>query len=606
MKRREFIHAAVAFGASPIWAADTDRDLSGSRVKAGTVLETFDYQGVRLLPSFWSRQLESTRELYFGLTEDDVLHGFREAAGLPAPGKNLTGWCSRDSSVVFGQWLSGMARMSRALGDDALRNKAVALAEGWASTAGKDNYRLGTYTYDKTVCGLLDLALYAGYADAWRYLEQMTEWASRALDRARSPATPLDRDGRKPHGTNEWYTLPENLYRAYIASGNRLYKDFGDVWLYSTFWDEFLHSANPPRARYLHAYSHCNTFSSAAMAYAVTGRAEYLQILKNGYDWMRHTQCFASGGYGPGEWTVAGNGDLGDSLDFRSDGAEIPCGSWGAFKHSKYLLRFTGDARYGDWIECLLYNGIGAALPVRPGGDTFYYADYRIGMAQKEYYWDHWPCCSGTYIQAVADYHDVIYFRDGKGLFVNLYVPSEVTWKVNGDPVTVRQETSFPETDSSVVRFTVERPMHLAVRFRVPEWTSGFGISVNDQPAQIQMRPGSRWAIVERTWVAGDRMTIHLPMSLRLQSVDAQHPHRAAVMYGPVLLAQDARYTMALVVPGGEDISQLLEREGPGLRFGTTRPSGREQKIGSFSPFYEIPQDVPYRVYFDTEKLRFL
>ncbi len=214
---------------------------------------------------------------------------------------------------------------------------------------------------------------------------------------------------------------------------------------------------DPDGAKYLHSYSHANTFNSAAMTFAVTGDTRYLTMIKNGYQYLTRTQCYASGGYGPGEWSVPSDGELGNALDFRSDGAEIPCGSWGAFKLAKYLLRFTGDAQYGDWIERLLYNGIGAALPVQATGKSFYYADYRIGMAQKEYYWDNWPCCSGTYIQTVADYHDVIYFKDDRALYVNLYLPSEVTW----NSVTVRQESTFqPRTQSLLAsRCNSRRPL---------------------------------------------------------------------------------------------------------------------------------------------------
>jgi hypothetical protein len=267
-----------------------------------------------------------------------------------------------------------MARMSAATNDAELRNKAIVLAEEWAKTTRppRSPYGLDTYTYEKTMCGLVDLALYANYADAWGHAERMTEWASKTFDRTRSPATPMDRDGRKPHGTLEWYTLCENLYRAYVANGNSLYRDFGDVWRYPSYWGQFINSTDPPNAKFLHSYSHCNTFSSAAMTWAVTGDDQYLKIIRNGYDYLTWTQIYASGGYGPGEWSVPSDGTLGRALDFRSDGAEIPCGSWGAFKLSKYLLQFTAEARYGDWIERLLYNGIGAAPLLHADGTSFY------------------------------------------------------------------------------------------------------------------------------------------------------------------------------------------------------------------------------------------
>jgi DUF1680 family protein len=122
----------------------------------------------------------------------------------------------------------------------------------------------------------------------------------------------------------------------------------------------------------VHAYSHVNTFSSAAMACDVLGDASYLEILKNGYDYLQHTQVYATGGYGPNERFMAPDGSLGRALETRSDTAEIVCGSWAGFKMARYLMRFTGDARYGDWIERLFYNGVGAALPLMGRGRNFY------------------------------------------------------------------------------------------------------------------------------------------------------------------------------------------------------------------------------------------
>ena len=78
---------------------------------ARILIEAFDYRGVSLRSSRWRGQVYAAREFYLGLSDDDILHGFRAAAGLPAPGRPLGGWCKENSSSVFGQWLSGMARL---------------------------------------------------------------------------------------------------------------------------------------------------------------------------------------------------------------------------------------------------------------------------------------------------------------------------------------------------------------------------------------------------------------------------------------------------------------------------------------------------------------
>ena len=113
-----------------------------------------------------------------------------------------------------------MARLSRATGDDALRDKAITLFEGWRETIGPDgDARMWPYAWEKLVCGLVDLQRYAGYDDALPTLEATTAWASRTFDRTRRLADEYDFWGAGPGDTHEWYTLPENLYRAYLLTG---------------------------------------------------------------------------------------------------------------------------------------------------------------------------------------------------------------------------------------------------------------------------------------------------------------------------------------------------------------------------------------------------
>jgi len=565
------------------------------------VLEPFEYEGVRLLPSRFQEQAAQARDVYYGVPNDDILKGFRRDAGLPAPGHDMGGWCSRTSGVIFGQLLSGMARMSKATSDADLRAKAITLLEGWRETVGPDgDLKLGAYPWEKLVCGLVDLYVYAGYEPALPLLERTTDWAARAFDRSRPRATALDWDGRHPGGAAEWYTLPENLYRAYLISGNSLFKDFADIWLYEDFWRQFEHTSAPKDAHSVHAYSHVNSFSSAAMAYAVTGDQRYLTIATNAYDYLQRTQCYATGGYGPAERLLPTDGRLGRALELHADDAEIPCGTWAGFKLARYLMTFTGEARYGDWIERLLYNGIGAALPTQSSGQTFYYADYRVASGEKLYFWEAWPCCSGTYWQAVADYHNMIYFKDSRGLFVNLFVPSEVIWSCGDETVVVRQDTAYPESDTTSLQVTTERPLRFGLHVRVPLWSKGVSVELNGSPVDASTIPGA-WASIERAWYPGDRVTIRMPMEVRLVPVDAQHPKRAAVMYGPVVLVQDGRFKRPFRLGADVDMADRLVPDGPGLRFKAVDHEPQDIPTGAFQPFYAAPERLPYRMYVDLD-----
>ena len=577
----------------------TDLNTSSVHAKGRAVVETFDYDGVRLLPGRMETQVRLAREVYSSIPNDSILKGFRREGGLPAPGEDLRGWCKTRSAVIFGQLLSGLARMGRATGDRSLWDKAETLLAGWHETLPADgNLRMRPYDWEKLVCGLVDLHHYAGSAAVLPILGQITEWAARTFDRTRRHSDNFDFWGAGPGPTQEWYTLPENLYRAYLSTGEQAFKDFGDVWLYEDYWRPLADAAELPEVVPVHAYSHANSFSSAAMAYAVTGDKRYLQITINAYDFLQRTQCYATGGYGPDERFMPPDGSLGRSLELYAGHAEIPCGSWAGFKLSRYLIGFTGEARFGDWIETMVYNAIGAALPTEPDGRTYYYGDYRLSSGLKQHYWHEWPCCSGTYWQLMADYHNIIYFKDQRALYVNLFVPSEVAWPHDDQTVRVRQETAYPEAETTTLHVEPERPVRFALRLRIPGWVRGATVTVNGALQPIGAEPG-QWATIEREWRAGDRVILCLPMQLRMMPVDRQHADRVAILFGPIVLAQNeacCRRPFALA-PGRELTSALAREEGQ-LRF-RILDTAPERHRRFLQPLYTFPAFWPYWVYFD-------
>ena len=252
----------------------------------------------------------------------------------------------------------------------------------------------------------------------------------------------------------------------------------------------------------------------------------------------RSRQTYATGGYGPDERFVYSDGALGDSLEIYSASFECPCDSWAAFKLSKYLMMYTGEARYGDWIERLLYNGIGAALPIKDRGTHMYYMDYHLGSDLKYYSRNAFTCCSGTYFQNITEYSNLIYFRDANALYVNLYVPSEVEWKGPAGTVKVVQTTEYPEAGSSTLKLAMERPATFALKLRVPGWSSGMTVKVNGQAATADIKPG-QWATVSREWKPGDSVEIAIPLRFRRVPIDEQHPNRVAIVRGPVVYGQE-------------------------------------------------------------------
>ena len=605
MDRRDFLKGMATAGIVASVASRASATTSSSDIDPQVLkISAFNYDGIRLRDSRWNEQFLNAREFYYNVSNEDILQGFRADAGLPAPGQPLGGWCDKNSDTVFGQWLSGMSRIYRATDDQQMRDKASYLLTEFAKTVGSDgNCRMQVYPYEKLVCGLVDMHEYAGQDKAIPLLEKVTAFANKSFDRTRTPAGP------KPWAMHsgkplEWYTLPENLFRAYQITGNKQFKDFAEVWLYNSYWNKFANTASPTNASGVHAYSHVNSFSSASMRYAVTQDPAHLRIVENAYDFLQNTQCYATGGYGPVE-RIMPAGSLGHALDYQMNSFETPCGSWAGFKMSRYLMQFTGQARYGDWAERLLYNGIGSALQINGHGRHFYYADYRVGAGVKIFSRNPYTCCSGTYIQDVADFHNIIYYKDDSSLYVSLYVPSEVTWKRNDGVVKVVQDTQYPAEETSALTLQMDHSTKFPLKMRIPEWTRGASIKVNGAAFQTACKPGT-WAVVDRTWNSGDKVEITIPMQLRWQPVDAQHPHRAAVERGPVVMVQDGMihepiYKLPEIA---DDLNKYVvpdSEEGPGV-FRFNPPDGTNV-MAKFRPFYSVGPDYYYRMYFDLDKL---
>jgi DUF1680 family protein len=198
-------------------------------------------------------------------------------------------------------------------------------------------------------------------------------------------------------------------------------------------------------------------------------------------------------------------------------------------------LRVTRDSRYGDSMERVLYNTIAGATPTQPDGTTFYYSDYN-NAGRKVHHRDKWPCCSGTFPQLAADYGISSYYKSPEGIYVNLFLPSRVSWSPNNTQCTLTQTTDYPRANTSQLQLKLARPEAFAVFVRIPAWAGAkTTISVNGNQQGNEVVPG-KFLALQRTWKDGDRIDLELHMPLRLEAVDDQNPNTVALMRGPIAL----------------------------------------------------------------------
>jgi DUF1680 family protein len=554
--RRTFLKATSASAAGacaasilPTWAA-SDKSL----VAVSTPLTTFAYGDVQLLGGPMKRQFEENHSRFLNLDDDRMLKVFRQVAGLAAPGEDMGGWYDLTgfslegndfhgfiAGHTFGQYVSALARAYAVTGSEPTKAKIHRLVKGYGETLDPKakffvDYRLPAYTYDKLSCGLIDAHEYAHDPVAMDIHGKLTRAIVAYLpEKALSRAEMRSRPHKDTSYTwDETYTLPENLFLAYQRSGKSFYRDMAKKFLEDdTYFDPLSEGNNV--LPFEHAYSHVNAFSSAMQAYITLGSEKHLRAAKNGFDMLVKTQSFATGGWGPNEaFGEPGTGQLGNSLTTTHASFETPCGAYGHFKITRYLLRVTKDARYGDSMERVLYNTILGAWPIQADGTSFYYSDYAT-TGKKVWYGQKWPCCSGTFPQLAADYHISTYLRAADGVYVNLFTPSNVQWTDGGGKYGLQQETKYPFDNKIQIQVSASAPKEFTLYVRIPAWaTPNPVLMVNGKRVSSEVQPGT-FASIRNTWKDGDRVELELPMPLRLEAVDANHPDIVALVQGPLV-----------------------------------------------------------------------
>jgi DUF1680 family protein len=520
-------------------AAAAGRGVAGA---AATPLAELRFGQVQFSAGPLDRQARENHRLVLGLDEDALLRPFRERAGQRAPGHELGGWYDTYAfapGATFGQWMSALSRYYAITGDAPTRAKVQRLVRAYAATVDADgsfyrNNRFPAYTYDKLVGGLLDAQRLGRDDAALATLARTTQAAVPYLPPRAIPRNEHARPGEdfSQHAWDESYTLPENQFQAWAITRDRRHLELGRRFLYDEFFAALARGENVLPGK--HAYSHVNALSSAAQAYLSLGTPMHLAAAQHGFE-MIAAQSFATGGWGPDEhFVVPASGALGASLADMSKSFETPCGAYAHFKLTRYLLRITRDSRYGDSMERVLYNTVLGAIPIQPDGHAFYYSDY-TRRAKKTVHPDRWPCCSGTLPMIAADYAISTCFTDSHGIYVNLYVPAQVTWSQDNETCSLSIQTDYPYAAAVIMTLRLPSALNFTLNLRIPAWAQGAGLSINGTRATQSPQPG-RFAAIRREWRSADRIELELPLMQRLESIDAAHPETVALLAGPLVL----------------------------------------------------------------------
>jgi DUF1680 family protein len=582
----------------------------------------FSLHDVRLLEGPFKTGQEIAVRYLLSLEPDRFLALFRKEAGLTPKAEAFPGWERMGiAGHSAGHYLSACALAYAATGDRRFLERVNYMVSELAECqrAHGDGYvgaipngrrvfsevaagNIRSSGFDLNGCWVPIYTLHkqmAGLRDAYRLCGN-----TQALQVARGLADYIE----KIHG----HLTDEQMQRVLAAEHGGinetladLYADTGDP-RYLALSRKFHHRAilEPlARGEDILAGKHANTqipkLIGLATRYELT--AEPADRAAAQFFWERvvYHHSYVTGGHCDHEY-FGPPGKLNDRL---SPATTETCNVYNMLKLTRHVFGWQPDGRVADFYERALLNHIRATQ--HPDGRVIYNLSLLPGH-HKEYQrlYDWFTCCMGTGMENHVKYGEAIYFHDAEGLWVNLYIASDLAWKKRG--VAVRQETRWPEGDTATFTFTCAQPQEFVLRLRHPHWArQGMRVAVNGRTQTMSRQPSS-YVEIRRRWRSGDRVEVRFPMDLHLETMP-DNTNRIAIFYGPVLLAADLGpvndpaasqpFYVPVLVTGGRPVSEWVKPVSLAEQRFRTVNVGRPKEV-ELTPFHRL-HDRRYTVYFD-------
>lgn len=597
------------------------------------MLKPAEKGSVKILPGVFRERMDVNRQYLLELDTNCLLQNFYLEAGIILPGLQVVdnpetanlhwGWEAPTCQLrghFLGHWISAAAKLIAADGEPELRVKldkivselarcqelnggewVGSIPEKYFTRLIKNQYIWSPqYVMHKTIAGLSDAYIYAGNTQALDILSHLSDWYITWTEKAAETNPHAVYAGEEAGMLEVWaqlYQLTKD--EKYLT----LAKRYADAGLFRKLKEGKDSLTN------CHANASIPFTHGAAKMYEITGDSDWLEVIK--LFWkvaVTDRGMFSTTGMNAGEFWVPPH----MQGHFLGSSDQEFCTVYNMVRTASYLLKYTGEAQYADYIERALYNGFLAQQNAQTGMPA-YFLPLGAGSRKK---WgtktrDFW-CCHGTMVQAQTLYPELVWFTDGDKITAAQYIPSEFTAEMNGAKVTVSQTTGmkyyndqafFDEKDDGqmsrwLLKFSVkcDKPVRFTLSLRVPEWAKGVELEVNGKNTAAPVKDG--WLDITADW-QNDSVQVFFPSELRAETLPDM-PELMSVVDGPIVLAGITGSDCGIT---GAD--KLNEQFMPQMEhtYGTFpwrqnswRTRNQPQSV-MFRPLYEVT-DEEYTVYF--------
>ena len=601
-------------------------EISNPKIKVQPKIEiktyAFNLKDVKLLDgSLFKNAMDKDAAYLLILEPDRLLHRFHKNAGLPTKGEVYGGWESEGlSGHTLGHYLSACAMFYANTGNSEFRKKVdyivdelercqIARKTGYVGAipnedtlfakVAKGEIKSGGfdlnggwspwYTVHKVMAGLVDAYLYCDNEKALQVVLGMADWTENTIKN-------LTNEQRLKMLMCEYGGMNDVLANIYSITGNKKYLD-----LSYKFYDEFVmgelaKKVDPMPGK--HSNTNVPKAIGSARQFELTATESDKTIASFFWDIMVHHHTYVIGGNSNYEYC----GEPDKLNDHLSDNTCETCNTYNMLKLTRHLFAWDPNSQLTDYYERALYNHI-LASQNPTDGMMCYFVPLRMGTIKWfSDQFNTFTCCVGSGMENHSKYVEGIFSETKEGnLFVNLFIPSELTWKKH--EATIKLETQFPFAEKVNLSVNLKKTKEFTISIREPKWTNnGMKVAVNGKIVDAKKNTNG-YLDIKRKWKNNDTIELLLPMSLYTESMP-DNPNRIAFLYGPVVLAAqlgdsipDPVFGTPVLLTDNKKITDWLKPvEDQPLTFKMVEVGQPFDAV--LKPFYST-YDKYYSVYFD-------
>lgn len=258
------------------------------------------------------------------------------------------------------------------------------------------------------------------------------------------------------------------------------------------------------------------------------------------------------------------------------------CASIANVYWNQRMFLATGESKYVDVLERALYNGLIAGVSL--SGDKFFYGNPLASNGGFERApWFGCACCPGNVTRFMASVPGYAYAVNKKDIYVNLFVEGNSKVKLDNNEVELVQKTKYPWDGDVSIEVVPSVSEKFALLVRIPGWAKNkpipsdlyhyvdganpdVKILVNGQDAKKRIRGG--YAVIEREWKAGDKISVHMDMPVRRVQAHKEVKYdegllsmeRGPIVYALESIDQKKDYLFDVVIPRDSKIESHFEK----------------------------------------------